>query len=190
MKDDPVRIFRDLVQWETWLATHHDEEGGIWLKIAKKGSKKRSLSYADAVEGALCFGWIDGQARSLDDDFYLQRFTRRRAKSPWSRINREKVEALIAAGRVQEPGLRAVEAAKADGRLDSAYEPPSKAAVPPDLAAALKAAPKARRFFDSLNSRNRFAVIHRIATARTPETRTRRIEKYVAMFEEGRRIYE
>jgi uncharacterized protein YdeI (YjbR/CyaY-like superfamily) len=188
MTDDPVLTLRGITEWEKWLEAHDESDSGVWIKIAKKGSGKSSISYAEAVEGALCFGWIDGQARGLDEHFYLQRFTQRRKKSVWSQINCEKIRVLTAAGRMRESGLRAVEAAKADGRWDAAYEPPSRAAVPPDLTAAFRKAPAARRFFDKLDAANRYAVLHRISTARTPDTRARRVAKYVSMLAEGRKI--
>ena len=147
------------------------------------------MTYAELVESALCFGWIDGQVRRIDDDFHMQRFTPRRARSTWSKVNRQKVAKLIEEGRMRPAGLAEVERAKADGRWDAAYDSPSTATVPDDLAAALAAEPAAQQAFDGLDGRNRYAVLHRVATAATPQTRARRIAALVTMLAEGRRPY-
>jgi uncharacterized protein YdeI (YjbR/CyaY-like superfamily) len=173
--------------WEAWLAEHHDSSNGVWLALAKKGVE--GVSYAEAVEVALCYGWIDGQARSLDERHWLQRYTPRRPSSRWSKINRDKAQALIARGAMKPAGLREVERAKADGRWEAAYAGQATATVPDDLGAALDADPRARAFFDALNGTNRYAIIYRVNDAKRPETRARRIAKYVAMCAAGEKIY-
>ena len=187
MVDLPVLEFASPAEFDAWLREHHETEPGLWLKVAKKGSV--GVSYPQAVELALCYGWIDGQARSLDDMHYLQRFTPRTARSKWSKINRDKVTALIEAGRMTPAGLRAVAAAKADGRWDAAYAGPATATVPPDLRSALDANPAAAEFFATLDSRNRFAILHRTQDAKRPETRARRIDKFVTMLANSEKIY-
>jgi uncharacterized protein YdeI (YjbR/CyaY-like superfamily) len=179
----------DAAAWRDWLAAHHDQAAGVWLKIAKAGSGQTSVTYAEAIDEALCFGWIDGQKRALDDKHWLQRFTPRRPRSKWSRINTEKAEALIAAGRMQAPGQAEVDAAKADGRWAAAYASPRQAGVPDDLAAALDANPAARAAFDALDSRNRYAVLYRVQDAKRPQTRAARIDKFVAMLADGGRLH-
>ena len=181
--------FASADEWEAWLRDHHDTARGIWIRFAKKGSGVPSVTYAEAVEAALCFGWIDGQARGGDDASYLQRFTPRRPRSAWSKRNRERVAALIEAGRMHAAGLREVERAKADGRWDAAYDAPSTATVPHDLQAALDAEPAAAEFFATLTGQNRYAILHRVQTAKRPETRARRIEKFVAMLAAGETLY-
>jgi uncharacterized protein YdeI (YjbR/CyaY-like superfamily) len=183
------RAFATAADWETWLEDEHEKADGIWLKIAKKASGIESVTHAEALEVALCFGWIDGQRKAFDENWFLQRFTPRRRASKWSRINKEKVEALIAADRVRPAGLREYEQAKADGRLDNAYEPPSKITVPPDLQKEFDANPAAARFFETLDSQNRYAVLYRIHDAKRPETRARRIAQYVEMLAEGRKLH-
>ncbi|MFC9787567.1 YdeI family protein [Rhodococcus sp. NPDC127528] len=181
--------FVDATDFRNWLAAHHDSSPGIWLKIAKKDRAQSSVSYDEAVDAALCFGWIDGQKRSFDDDFWLQGFTARRARSPWSKRNREKAERLLAQRLVLAPGLAEIEAAKADGRWDRAYDGQSTAAVPQDFLDALAQVPAAEQFFATLNKANRYAVAYRLQDAKKPETRARRIETYVQMFSEGRKIH-
>ena len=184
------RAFATAADWEAWLEEEHERTpDGIWLKIAKKASGIESVTHAEALEIALCFGWIDGQRKAHDENWFLQRFTPRRRGSKWSRINKEKVEALIAAGRIHPAGLREYEAAKADGRLDNAYEPPSKITVPPDLQKELDANPEAARFFETLDSQNRYAVLYRIHDAKRPETRAQRIAQYVEMLADGRKLH-
>jgi uncharacterized protein YdeI (YjbR/CyaY-like superfamily) len=185
----PVGSFATREAWEAWLAEQHASSSGLWLKLAKKGSGLESISRADALEVALCYGWIDGQADSFDDDHWLQRFTPRTPRSKWSRINREKAMQLIETGAMKPAGLREIERAKADGRWAAAYEPPSTATIPDDLQAELAKSDRAREFFATLDSRNRYAILHRIEDARRPETRARRIAKYVAMLNEGKKIY-
>ena len=179
--------FRSQADFEAWLEENHAVSDGIWLKFAKKGSGIETVVYAEALDVALCFGWIDGQTKSVDDDWYLQRFTPRRRRSKWSKRNTEKAEALIAAGRMRPAGLAQVEAAKADGRWEDSYPSPSEIAVPPDLQAEFESNPKAAAFFETLNGQNRYAVLYRIHDAKRPETRARRIAQFVAMLAEGRR---
>jgi uncharacterized protein YdeI (YjbR/CyaY-like superfamily) len=181
--------FASPVEWETWLAGAHDTSPGIWLKLAKKESGLASVTYAEALDVALCYGWIDGQKDSLDTTYWLQKFTPRRRRSRWSKVNRDKALALIAAGRMRPAGLREVEAARADGRWDAAYESQRGITVPPDLAAALAANADAAAFFGTLDSRNRYAMLYRIGDAKRPETRARRIAQFVEMLAEGRKIY-
>lgn len=176
-------------EWEAWLAEHHDRSGGLWLKIAKKGSGVTTLSYAEALEIALCYGWIDSQRRKVDDTYWQQRFSPRRAGSRWSTTNRDNVLKLIEQGRMRPPGMREVEAAKADGRWEAAYEPQSTITVPEDLQRAFDDNPAAGEFFLTLDSRNRYAVLYRIQDAKKAETRARRIEKYVAMLNGRQKIY-
>ncbi len=185
----PVKAFASGRSWETWLAREHARSPGLWIKFAKKGSGRRSVTHAEALDSALRFGWIDGQVRSLDETWYLQRFTPRAPRSKWSRINREKALELIASGRMEPTGLAEVERAQADGRWETAYEPQSAASVPEDLERAFAKSPEAREFFDTLDSRNRYAVLHRIADAKRRETRARRIEKFVAMLAAREKIY-
>jgi len=190
MADDmPTLTFASQADWETWLDAHHTEARGVWIKIAKKATGIPSITHAEALESALCYGWIDGQRASLDEAYFLQKFTPRRAKSGWSRVNREKALELIAVGRMRPAGLREVKRAQADGRLDAAYEPQSAITVPDDLQRELDANPDAQAFFATLDSRNRYAILYRIQTAKRPETRAARIQKFVAMLAQGQKIY-
>ena len=175
--------------WEAWLDEHHESSSGIWLKFAKKGSGIESVSHAEALEEALRHGWIDGQAAKFDEDHWLQRFTPRRPRSRWSRINRDKATELIERGDMKPAGLRQVELARADGRWDAAYEAQSTATVPDDLQRELDRHPAAREAFAALDSRNRYAILYRIQDARRPETRAGRIRRYVAMLEGGETIH-
>jgi uncharacterized protein YdeI (YjbR/CyaY-like superfamily) len=177
----PVLLFATADDWERWLEQQPADCAGLWLKLAKKGCGTPSIDYAVALESALCFGWIDGQKRPLDASYWLQGFTPRKKRSRWSRINREKAQALIGAGRMRPSGLREVQAAQADGRWEAAYESQSSATVPADLQAALDADPEAAAFFATLDGANRYAVLHRVAEAKRAETRAARIEKFVAM---------
>jgi uncharacterized protein YdeI (YjbR/CyaY-like superfamily) len=189
-RDDlPVLPFASPAAWEKWLEKHHEESNGLWLKIAKKASGIATVTHAEALEVALCFGWIDGQRDKLDDKWFLQRFTPRRVRSNWSRINRDKVDALTAAGRMRPAGLREAERAKEDGRWDAAYAGQRTITVPDDLQAALDANPAAREFFETLKGSNRYAVLYRVQDAKRSETRARRIEKFVAMLARGEKIY-
>ena len=187
--EQPELAFATPEAWEAWLAEHHAASDGVWIRFAKKGSGVPTVRYAEALDAALCFGWIDGQTKSVDETWYLQRFTPRRKRSMWSKRNREKVAALIEAGRMQPAGLAEIERAKADGRWDAAYDSPSKAKVPEDLQAALDASPAAAEAFGALNGVNRYAILHRVQTAKKPETRARRIAQFVAMLERGERIH-
>ncbi|GAB3765138.1 YdeI/OmpD-associated family protein [Ramlibacter monticola] len=175
--------------FETWLRKHHGASEGVWLEIAKPGAPAATISYAEAVEIALCYGWIDGQKRARDANYWLQRLTPRRPRSLWSKVNRARAEALIAAGRMQASGQAEVDRAKADGRWDAAYDSARTAAVPADLQAALDAHPRARAFLSTLDAANRYAVLWRVQTARKPETRASRIEALVAMLARGEKIH-
>ena len=186
--EQPVLFFASPAEMEAWLDEHGESSDGIWLKFAKKASGIRSVVYAEAVEIALCHGWIDGQAKRLDEEHYLQRFTPRRPRSKWSRINREKAERLHAEGRMRPAGLREIERAREDGRWDDAYDSPTSATVPADFQRALDAEPMAREFFDSLAPTKRYSFLYRIADAKRPETRTRRIAEYVDLLREGRTL--
>jgi uncharacterized protein YdeI (YjbR/CyaY-like superfamily) len=188
-RDLPVLSVASQTAWETWLSEHHTTSPGVWLQVVKKASAKDGTSYAEALDVALCFGWIDGQKDRLDDDHWLQRFTPRTARSKWSKINREKATKLIAQGKMRSAGRAQVDQAKADGRWDAAYESQSVAVVPDDLRAALEKNRKARAFFSTLDARNRYAILYRIQDAKKPETRARRIEKYVAMLAEEQTIH-
>ena len=185
----PIIPFASPGDWEAWLAEHHATSDGLWLKISKKDSGISSVTYAEALDVALCYGWIDGQKGKFDDDYYLQRFTPRRPRSKWSKINRGKVTKLIEEGKMKPAGLREVEKAKADGRWDAAYESQSNATVPEDLQRELDKNPAAAAFFETLNSTNRYAILYRIEEAKKPETRTRRIEKFVAMLSKHEKPY-
>jgi uncharacterized protein YdeI (YjbR/CyaY-like superfamily) len=187
--DLPVLAFPDQAALEEWLEAEHATAPGLYVRLAKKGSGVPSVTYAELVESALCFGWIDGRSQRLDEASYLQRITPRRPRSVWSQKNVAAVEALTAAGRMRPAGLAAVEAARADGRWERAYAGPATITVPDDLAAALAAEPAARQAFEGLDGRNRYAVLHRVATAATPQTRARRIAALVTMLAEGRRPY-
>lgn len=182
-------LFKSAKAFEAWLKKNHATSEGLWLKIAKRGSNEPSVTYPEAVEIALCWGWIDGQKKSLDDQHYLQRFTPRRARSVWSRINVNKVQALIEAGRMQAPGQAQIEAAKADGRWARAYDSARTSTVPEDLQAALEAEPAAKTFFASINASNRYAILWRIQTAARAETRARRIAQLVEMLARGETIH-
>ncbi|MCU7824654.1 YdeI/OmpD-associated family protein [Kitasatospora sp. DSM 101779] len=181
--------FDSAEEFEAWLDAHHDSSPGIWLKLRKKAPGVTSLDYAGALDAALCFGWIDGQKRSFDDRYWLQRFTPRTARSRWSKINRAKAETLAAQGRMRPAGLAEVERARADGRWEAAYDSPRSATVPEDLAAALAAVPAAAENFTALDGANRYSILHRVQEAKRPETRARRIEKFVAMLAAGEKLH-
>ncbi|MEO8908441.1 MAG: YdeI/OmpD-associated family protein [Microbacteriaceae bacterium] len=175
--------------WASWLEAQHATSDGVRLAIAKKGGAEPSVSYAEAVETALCYGWIDAQVGRLNDDHYLQLFTPRRTRSIWSQINRDKALRLIEEGRMRPAGLRQVESAQADGRWDAAYAPYSTATVPDDLAAALAASAAASAFFTTLTSQNRYAILFRIGNVKRADTRARKIVEYIAMLERGETLY-
>jgi uncharacterized protein YdeI (YjbR/CyaY-like superfamily) len=188
-QDLPVIAFASLEDWGRWLEEHHTSSDGLWLKIAKKGSDIASISYAEALEVALCYGWIDSQKAKFDAEHWLQRFTPRRPGSKWSKANRDKAEELIVRGLMKPAGLQEVERAKADGRWDAAYAGQRSMTVPDDLQLALEKNERAREFFFTLDSRNRYAILYRIQTVKKPETRARRIEKFIAMLGEHEKIY-
>jgi len=185
----PVLAFASQDDWGAWLDAEHATSDGVWVKFAKKGSGVETVVYAEALDVALCYGWIDSQVMSLDERFYLQKFTPRRSRSKWSRINREKIEQLTNAGRMKSAGLEQVELAKADGRWDAAYASPSTIEVPEDLQKALDANPKAAEFFATLSGSNRYAILYRLEDAKKAETRARRLEKFVGMLERGEKVY-
>jgi uncharacterized protein YdeI (YjbR/CyaY-like superfamily) len=186
-KTEPILKFSDATEWDAWLAKHHDRSGAVFLLIPKgKGS---DLTYARALDTALSWGWIDSQKRAVDDSAWLQRFSPRAAKSPWSKINRARAEALIASGVIQPPGLAEVERARADGRWARAYDGSRVAEVPADLSSALARNSRARTFFDALDRANRYAILWRVQTAKKPETRARRIDQFVALCAAGKTLH-
>ncbi|WP_199432097.1 YdeI/OmpD-associated family protein [Qaidamihabitans albus] len=172
--------FTGPAQWESWLAEHHDRTAGVWVKIAKKGSGRTSVTLAEALDVALCYGWIDSRRKTYDEHHYLQRYSPRRPGSSWSQVNVGKVEALTAAGRMREPGLAAISAAKADGRWEAAYQSQRDATVPPDLADALARDERARKRFELLGRTDRYALLLRLMKAKTPGGRATRLEQIVA----------
>ena len=184
-QDLPTLAFPSADDWDAWLAENHAASDGLWIRIAKKASGIPTVAYPEVLEVAISHGWIDGQRRALDDTWFLQKFTPRRARSRWSKINREKAVALIEAGRMKPAGLLEVERAKADGRWDAAYDSSRTATVPDDLRAALDASPVATAGFEALNAANRYSILYQVHDAKRPETRARRIAKYVAMLERG-----
>ena len=181
----PVLTFENQRQWREWLSQYHAQSHGVWIKIAKKASGIISVTHAEALDEALCFGWIDGQRNSHDGDYFLQKFTPRRPKSIWSKVNVEKIAALTAAGRMTPAGMAAVGAAKQDGRWARAYDSPRNITVPSDFQAALDHNPKAKAFYATLTKTNSYAILSSIQTAKRPETRQARIEKFVAMLASG-----
>jgi uncharacterized protein YdeI (YjbR/CyaY-like superfamily) len=184
----PIVEFRSQLEWASWLEENHAQASGVWLKLAKKDSDARTVTYAEAVEEAICYGWIDGQVARHDERYYRQRFTPRRPRSRWSQINRGRAERLTAQRRMKPAGLKQVEAARADGRWDAAYAPPSTAKVPEDLQRALDQNSAAKAFFGTLDGANRYAILYRVEDAKRPETRARRIAEFVAMLAEGRTL--
>src|SRR3984893_11832594 len=189
MTELPVRAFASSAKWEAWLAAQPRTSKGVWLKLAKGASGIRSVSKQEAIDGALCHGWIDGQLDAFDADHWLVRFTPRRIKGKWSQLSRERPRALIKLGPMRPAGMREIEQAKLDGRWEAAYAPQSKATVPEDLQSALDRNPGAKPHFDQLDSRNRYAILHRVQDAKKSETRAQRIEKYVTMLGRGEMIY-
>ncbi|HEV7455028.1 MAG TPA: YdeI/OmpD-associated family protein [Candidatus Saccharimonadales bacterium] len=181
--------FANVRQWAAWLAKHYEVQAGVWIKIAKKSTGIPTVSHLEALDEALCYGWIDGQSKPYDETYYLQKFTPRRPASLWSKINIGKVETLLAAGRMQPAGQAAIDAAKADGRWDRAYQPQSDATVPDDFATALERSPKAKAFFETLNKANRYSFIWRVVTAKKAETRQARIAKLITMLEEEKQFH-
>ena len=187
--EQPLLLFESASNWEAWLKENHENSAGVQLQIAKKGSGHTSVGYAEALDVALCYGWIDGQKLPMDDKFFIQKFTPRRAKSVWSKVNTEKVEQLIKQGRIQPAGMKQIEAAKADGRWNAAYASQKNMEIPEDFQAELDKNPEAKAFFDTLNKTNRFAIYFRITTAKKPETRRNRIEKFIEMLTKQEKIY-
>jgi uncharacterized protein YdeI (YjbR/CyaY-like superfamily) len=187
--EEPTRAFKDAHAWEVWLAKNHTAADGIWMRMAKKASGIKSITYPEAVEVALCYGWIDGLKRPESPTTWLQRFTPRRRRSIWSEINRSKALGLIAGGRMQPAGLEEVERAKRDGRWDAAYASPKSATMPLDFEKELNRHPKAKAFFKTLSRTNSYAIMWRIQTAKKPETRARRIATYIEMLEKGNTIH-
>ena len=185
---ESVLAFSSVGKWSAWLKSNHARSQGVWLRLAKKGAQD-GITYPEALDVALVWGWIDSQKRALDAEAWLQRFSPRKAASPWSKINRSKAEALIAAGTMEAPGLAEVERAKRDGRWERAYDGARSATVPPDLAKAFARNAPARAFFETLDSTNRFAILYRVQTAKSPETRAGRIERLVAMCALGETIH-
>ncbi|GAA0307570.1 YdeI/OmpD-associated family protein [Sphingomonas oligophenolica] len=185
----PILAFPDAAAWEAWLAAQPRTSAGVWLKLAKAKAGTPSVSKAEAIDGALCHGWIDGQLNPYDAHWWLIRFTPRKAQSKWSEKNRVRAGELIAAGRMAAAGQCEIESAKADGRWDAAYAPQSTAALPDDLAAALETEPGARAFFDSLDSANRYAILYRVHEAKKPETRAARIAKFTGMCARGEKVH-
>jgi uncharacterized protein YdeI (YjbR/CyaY-like superfamily) len=185
--DEPILTFMRAADWHAWLASHHDETRAVLLRIGKTGAK--SIAYAEALDIALAWGWIDSRKQALDDSAWLQRFSPRSATSPWSKINRQKAEGLIAAGTMLPPGLAEVERAKRDGRWERAYDGARAATVPPDLAAAFARNLRAGAFFEKLDGGNRYAILYRVQTAKKPETRAERITRFVTMCARGETIH-
>ncbi len=185
-----ILLFESRESWAAWLSDNHRTNKGLWLRLGKKGSPLRSVSYKEALEVALCYGWIDGQKRPESKDAWLQRFLPRSNKSLWSKINREKALELIASEEMKAAGLEAIETAKQNGRWDAAYDSPSKATVPEDFRNALEANPRAREFFETLNRANRYAVLWRIQTVKRADTRARKIQEFVAMLERREKFHE
>ena len=185
----PILPFTSQPKWADWLAKQHDKSAGVWLKLSKKDSGIPSVTYNEALEVALCYGWIDGQKNSFDEKYFLQKFTPRRPKSIWSKINVEKVERLIASGQMKPAGLKAIEAAKADGRWEQAYSSQKNISVPEDFQSALDRNKKAKAFFETLNSANRYSFLFRIETAKKAETRAKRIQQFVEMLVKGEKFH-
>jgi uncharacterized protein YdeI (YjbR/CyaY-like superfamily) len=185
----PVRLFKSKQDWSAWLHRNHGKRTGLWLRLAKKDSGCRSVSYKEAIDVALCHGWIDGQKRPEDEKFWRQKFFPRSSNSMWSRINREKAMALMASGEMKTAGLEAIENARKNGRWDAAYDSPSRATVPADLQAGLDASPPAKAFFETLDRVNRYAVLWRIQTVKKAETRARKIQHFIRMLERKEKIH-
>lgn len=188
-KNLPVLAFETPEALRTWLDRHHAEAPGFWLQIYKKGSGKLTVTYAEALDEALCYGWIDSTKNAYDAESFLQRFTPRKPRSVWSQVNREHVARLIEAGQMQAAGLRVIEDAKRNGHWDAAYAPASRATVPPDLQARLDAAPEAKAFFETLTQANRYAILYRLQSAKKPETRVKRLEWALDLLQRQETVY-
>ncbi len=184
-----ARRFTRVADWTTWLEKHHATSGGLWLRLAKKHSGVISVAYAEALEVALCYGWIDGQGRRYDDSSWLLKFTPRGARSIWSKRNRQRVRALIKTGRMKPSGLAAITTAKRTGRWQAAYDSPRTAVAPTDLQAALNRVAPAKAFFATLDRKNKYAIFFRLTTAKKADTRARRIEQFVRMLAEHHALY-
>ena len=184
-----IQAFEDSIAFREWLESNHASAPELWLKIFKKGSKQRTISWSEAVIEGLCWGWIDGIKKPFDTEAYLQRFTPRREGSNWSKRNREHAERLIAESRMQEPGMKHVRAAQSDGRWEAAYAPASEMTIPSDFLAALEERPIAKEFFETLNRQNLYAIAYRLETARRPETRRKRFDRFLTMLENGEKFY-
>lgn len=184
-----VKRFASLLEWAAWLAKNHSTSRGLWLRIAKKASGVKTVTHPEALDIALCYGWIDGKRKALDDTYFLQLFTPRAKRSVWSKINRGKVADLIAAGRMHPAGHAEIERAKKDGRWESAYDSVRNATVPDDLQKFLDKNPRAKKFFESLSSQNRYAILWRLMTAKRPETRAKRLAQFTEMLKKGEKIY-
>ncbi len=189
MSEIPVVSFKRQKDWESWLDKNHTASAGVWLRLVKKATDPKVLSYAQALEAALCYGWIDGQKQSYDESSWLQKFSPRGAKSGWSKINRAKAEELVKQGKMNPAGLKAIESAKRDGRWDAAYDSSRTAGVPSDFQAKLDASPKAKAFFATLDSANRYAILYRLQTAKKAETRAKRMEQFIEMLEKKQKIH-
>jgi uncharacterized protein YdeI (YjbR/CyaY-like superfamily) len=188
--DYEVIVFPSAKEWERWLAKTHASSSGVWLRLFKKGSGVASVTHAEALASALCYGWIDGQLKKHDEDSWLRKFTPRRPQSAWSKRNRELVEQLVEVGKMRAPGLKEVETAKADGRWNRAYDAPSKMTVPEDFLQKLSKRKKARMFFETLNRANTYSIVWRLQTAKTPETREKRMTAIIAMLAEGKTFHD
>jgi len=188
-QDPPVLLFKDQTSWERWLSRNHDKSTGVWLRLAKKGSAMQSLTHAEALDSALCYGWIDAQKKPESAHAWRERFTPRGKRSIWSKINRQKAAALAECGRMQPAGLSEMQRAQQDGRWEAAYDSPRNAPVPDDFQAALDESAEAKAFFATLESRNRYAILFRIQTVKKAETRARKIGQFVAMLERHEKIH-
>jgi uncharacterized protein YdeI (YjbR/CyaY-like superfamily) len=188
--DLPILEFPDPSGWDAWLAENHDTSAGVWLKVAKKGAPRKTVTYAEALEEAIRYGWIDGQKRGFDEHFWLQRFTARGPRSKWSMVNRQKASELIDQGRMHPAGLAQVQAAQRDGRWDQAYEPQSTATVPPDFQEALDRHPAAKAFFETLTGARRYGFLYRLHHATRTDARAKRIESYIALLSAGKTLHD
>ena len=189
-KDFDIVAFRSEKEWERWLSKNHSKKNGIWIKYFKKDSDTKSVTYAEAIDAALCFGWIDSQAKKYDDRSWLQKFTPRRSKSIWSKRNREHVDRLIKDGKMKAAGLKEIEAAKNDGRWEQAYDSPKTMEIPEDLLKELSKNKKAKTFFETLNKTNVYSITWRLQTAKKPETRAARMKTILEMLKKGSKFHE